>query len=89
MKQPWHEDPTRRHAAVTAGLAAAAVLVLVVLDDPANTAAAGRAAPLAGQAPYRQFDASARPVRTQPGERGPVIRPAVMGSAMPMLPGKK
>lgn len=90
MKPHWHEDPTRRHAFVTAGLAAAAALVLLVLDDPASTATAGKAPPLAGQAlPYRQFDASARPVRAQPGERGPVIRPAVMGSAMPMLPGKK
>ena len=103
MQQPWHEDPTRRHACVTAGLVAAAALVLVVLDDPAMrmapgragagastaTAAGGGAAPLADQAPYRQFDVLARPVRAQPGERGPVIRPAVMGSTTPMLPRKK
>ena len=93
MKQPRHEDPTRRHAFVTAGLAAVAALVLVVLDDPAMpmapgragaasstaAAAAGKPLPLAGQVPYRQFDASARLV----------IRPAVGGSPTPMLASKK
>ena len=96
MKQRGHEDPTRRHASVTAGLAAVAVFVLVVLDDPAmrvapdragvgaSTAAAHGAPPLAGQAPFRQFDAAARPARALRIAPGPVIRPVLMGGATPM-----
>ncbi|MGJ9420586.1 hypothetical protein ACHAC9_22955 [Massilia sp. CMS3.1] len=93
MTQPRHEDPTRRHAFVTAGLAAIAALVLVVLEDPAMpmtpgragaasstaAAAAGKPLPLAGQVPYRQFDASVRLV----------IRPPVVGSTTPVRPGQK
>ena len=93
MKLPGHEDPTRQHARVTAGLVAAAALVLVVLDDPsqrtppvrvdaaASTAVAAgvRRLPPGRAAPYRQFDASAQLVS------GPV---AVRGTT-PMLPRKK
>ena len=103
MKQRGHEDATRQHACVTAGLAAVAAFVLVVLDDPAmqrapdragvgaSTAAvgAGSAPPLAGQAPFRQFDAAARPARAPRIEPLPVIRPVLMGGPAAVLSRNK
>ncbi|MFC5512332.1 hypothetical protein ACFPOU_14495 [Massilia jejuensis] len=44
MKQSRGHDPTRRHAAVTAGLGAVALLVIVLHEDPAARGEDARAA---------------------------------------------
>ena len=92
MALPRDVDPTRRHASVTAGLAAIAALVLVALEDPAQRktavpagvaagtgAAADRPRPATRHAGYRQFNSSARLL----------IRPAVAGKTTSVLQHNK